>query len=85
MFKHFKWICPSAKYVMKTDDDIFVNTKLIEDMLNRNNDENTIFGYVKNFVRPIRDPESKWHMPYWIYGRKYYPTFTTGGGYIIPG
>lgn len=84
MFKHFKFICPRVKFLMKTDDDIFINTKLIEQILEKAN-SSTVIGYVKSNIKPLREIESKWFMPYWLYSKKYYPDYATGSGYIIPG
>ena len=45
----FKWViefCPNARYIMKTDTDVFVNTgNLVKYLLNLNHSEKFFAGY----------------------------------------
>lgn len=82
MLKHFMELCPNARFLMKTDDDMFVNTKLINELLT---DESSLFGKVITGSKPFRTPISKWYTPKWLYKNDYYPTYLSGTGYIIPG
>nr|XP_054755280.1 beta-1,3-galactosyltransferase 1-like [Lytechinus pictus] len=84
-----KWastFCPNANFIMKTDDDMYVNyvniishlTNLVIPTLN----------YVTGFVihgGPIRSPKSKWYMPRSIYPDDRYPPFCSGSGYVFSG
>ncbi|CAO2597203.1 Beta-1,3-galactosyltransferase 1 [Lemmus lemmus] len=66
-----------AKYVMKTDSDIFVNM------------DNLIYKLLKPSTKPrrsggpIRDVRSKWYMPRDLYPDSNYPPFCSGTGYIF--
>lgn len=82
MLKHFMELCPTAKFLMKTDDDMFVNTKLIKELLT---DESLLIGKVIAGSKPFRTPISKWYTPEWLYKGEYFPTYLSGTGYIIPG
>lgn len=82
MLKHFMELCPTARFLMKTDDDMFVNTKLISELLT---DESSLIGKVITGSKPFRTVISKWYTPKWLYKRDYFPTYLSGTGYIIPG
>uniref|UniRef100_A0A673LS98 Hexosyltransferase n=1 Tax=Sinocyclocheilus rhinocerous TaxID=307959 RepID=A0A673LS98_9TELE len=63
------WItkyCPEAKYVMKTDSDMFVNTEyLIEKLLKPEGQPKQRYftGHLMPDLSPNRNKESKWYMP----------------------
>uniref|UniRef100_A0A8D2NES6 Hexosyltransferase n=3 Tax=Passeriformes TaxID=9126 RepID=A0A8D2NES6_ZONAL len=83
-----RWVatfCSKAKYVMKTDSDIFVNMdNLIYKLLKPNTKPRRRYftGYVIN-GGPIRDVRSKWYMPRDLYPDSNYPPFCSGTGYIF--
>lgn len=85
------WItkyCPEAKYVMKTDSDMFVNTEyLIEKLLKpRGQPTQKYFtGLHMLDFSPNRNKESKWYMPREVYPGSRYPTFCSGTGYVFSG
>lgn len=85
------WItkyCPEAKYVMKTDSDMFVNTEyLIEKLLKPKGQltQKYFTGLHMLDFSPNRDKESKWYMPPEVYPGKRYPTFCSGTGYVFSG
>ncbi|XP_044266063.1 beta-1,3-galactosyltransferase 1-like [Tribolium madens] len=98
MLKVFNRYCyKSFKYLMKTDDDVFVNVPRVLQMLaNRKENTNVILGRVRHGW-PIRDPDSKWYVtfcenlhlffvryvPYEWYPEKEYPANVCGPGYIM--
>ncbi|XP_055493659.1 beta-1,3-galactosyltransferase 1 [Leucoraja erinacea] len=83
-----KWVatfCSKAKYVMKTDSDIFVNMdNLIYKLLKPNTKPRRRYftGYVIN-GGPIRDVRSKWYMSRDVYPDNNYPPFCSGTGYVF--
>ncbi len=85
------WItkyCPEAKYVMKTDSDMFVNTEyLIEKLLKPKGQltQKYFTGLNMLDLSPNRNKESKWYMPPEVYPGKRYPTFCSGTGYVFSG
>ncbi|XP_073705655.1 beta-1,3-galactosyltransferase 2-like isoform X2 [Garra rufa] len=83
------WItkyCPEAKYVMKTDSDMFVNTEyLIEKLLKPKGEltEKYFTGLHMEDFSPNRNKDSKWYMPPEVYPGRRYPTFCSGTGYVF--
>ncbi|KAM9326859.1 beta-1,3-galactosyltransferase 2-like [Gastrophryne carolinensis] len=85
-----EWIsdyCPGAKYVMKTDTDMFVNINRLLDFLQPNlpMKQNYFTGFVIQNNGPHRNKDSKWHVPYSLYPHHFYPTFCSGTGYVFSG
>ncbi|XP_033107734.1 beta-1,3-galactosyltransferase 1-like [Anneissia japonica] len=81
-----KWVtnyCSHAKYVMKTDDDMFVHYKNIVNFLagNTSRRDYAVGYYMK--TKPIRNVRSKWYMPKDVYPHDKYPPFLSGTGYIM--
>lgn len=101
MLKNFLHLCPKATYLMKIDDDMFVNPTVINKVVrerrecllpNNNNqrqliqiNENVIIGKKYDSYRPHRDPESKWYLPYWLYSAPMLPPYISGTGYLMSG
>ncbi|KAK7154584.1 hypothetical protein R3I94_007797 [Phoxinus phoxinus] len=83
-----RWVatyCNQAKYVMKTDSDIFVNMdNLVYKLLKPATKPRRRYftGYVIN-GGPIRDMRSKWYMPRDLYPESKYPPFCSGTGYVF--
>lgn len=86
----FSWsvtYCPSS-YVIKTDDDCFVNTGLLyEFLLNYNTQKSELYaGSVigdRAKLKVIRGSEKKWSVSHEEYSEDYYPSYASGIGYII--
>lgn len=84
----FKWAatkCAHAKFVMKTDDDMFVNIpnvlKLIESSFGYSM-QTSLTGACILKARPIRDFRSKWFASQESYPHDIYPSFCSGTGYV---
>ncbi|XP_018609421.1 beta-1,3-galactosyltransferase 2 [Scleropages formosus] len=86
-----KWVanhCPHARYVMKTDSDMFVNTEyLIYKLLKPDVPprQNYFTGYLMRGYAPNRNKDSKWYMPQYVYPSERYPVFCSGTGYVFSG
>ncbi|XP_071941777.1 beta-1,3-galactosyltransferase 1-like [Antedon mediterranea] len=83
----FKWTsmyCSSAKYVMKTDDDMFINLNYTVKYLAKlpENTKRFVMGHVIS-GSPIRNEKSKWYMSYELYPYNDYPPFASGTCYIM--
>lgn len=83
----FKWAlkyCSSAKAVVKTDDDMFINIpnllRTVEQHTNELN--NTILGSCSEGQLPIRDKNSKWQASELSYPGLRYPAFCSGTCYV---
>ncbi|XP_074860831.1 UDP-GalNAc:beta-1,3-N-acetylgalactosaminyltransferase 1 isoform X1 [Carettochelys insculpta] len=85
----FRWVsefCSNAKYIMKTDSDVFINTgNLITFLQNINSSDNFFTGYplIDNFS--YRGFYRKTHISYDEYPFKVYPPYCSGLGYILDG
>ncbi|KAJ6669400.1 hypothetical protein lerEdw1_008209 [Lerista edwardsae] len=83
----FRWVtefCPNARYVMKTDSDVFINTgNLVKFLLNSNTSENFMTGYVFTNNYSDRWFLSKVYISYRDYPFKIYPPYCSGLGYVL--
>jgi len=77
--------CNHTQYVLKIDDDIFINIPNLIKMLKHRNITNAIIGSQFVNVRPIHDKNSKWYAPREQYKGKYFPPYTSGTNYVISG
>lgn len=74
----------SVSYVMKTDDDMFVNlVQLVKTLLVRNTTRRVLFGNLICHAKPIRDFYDKWYAPEYMYAGKVYPNYLSGTGYVM--
>jgi len=58
-----KWVlsnCHSVRYIMKTDDDMFVNINNLVRLLKLHNMSNLLVGTLICGARPIADAQNKW-------------------------
>jgi len=81
-----KWtakFCPQAKFLMKTDDDIYVNINRLLEFLEQNHSQSKklIIGCVKNGPEGAPQPIS----PSGVSFKPFHPPFTAGAGYVISG
>ncbi|XP_035223595.1 beta-1,3-galactosyltransferase 5-like [Stegodyphus dumicola] len=72
-------------YLLKTDDDCFVNLPLLIDFLWKYNPvrKNLYAGRVRWYVPVIRDPNSRWYVSSIEYRRPRYAPYVNGAGYIF--
>ena len=95
-----KWLldqCSSAKFVMKVDDDMFVNpanlwatiqaTELNSIQLNENSNNlnYALIGREVTEVIPVRTNGSKWYLPRSLYPPDTFPPYLSGPSYILTG
>ncbi|XP_053391642.1 beta-1,3-galactosyltransferase 1-like [Mercenaria mercenaria] len=84
----FKWAstkCSHVHYVMKTDDDMFVNIKNVLNICKGNHSETlqkSILGDCHIKACPVRDQNSKWFASVDSYPKKSYPGYCSGTGYV---
>ncbi|XP_015610487.1 beta-1,3-galactosyltransferase 1 isoform X2 [Cephus cinctus] len=82
-----KWVnsnCENAKYLMKTDDDMFVNVPtLLKTLRARVQSTGTLLGSLICNAKPIQDPKNKWYTPKYMYAERTYPNYLSGTGYVM--
>lgn len=90
--------CPHARFIFKGDDDIFLRTPALMDYLQEQVDrdeqkaatghsrtlQSFVVGDVIPLANPIRNNDSKYHIPEQLYTGKY-PTYVGGGGVVYSG
>ena len=82
----YQWastFCPSASYVIKTDDDVIIDVfKLIDWIVaNVKGDTNTYYCRLLAHQEPHRNPQDKWHVSFKDFPRRKFPKFCSGGAY----
>ncbi|GAB6029920.1 hypothetical protein CHUAL_005618 [Chamberlinius hualienensis] len=82
-----KWattFCPQAEFLLKIDDDCFLNPKNFLKTLNniKNVDEPLVFGQIFKNGRPHRNIKSKWYLSREEYPKSKYPDFISGPSYV---
>lgn len=84
-----EWVdkyCFNANYILKTDDDVFLNMpRLLTFVRVRSKLRNIIFGKISPHTKPHRDKENKYYIPIVQYKFSEYPPFVTGPAYLISG
>ncbi|CAH1798512.1 unnamed protein product [Owenia fusiformis] len=74
---------PNVNYVLKADDDAFINIFNIPRFLYEKQLKRTCLGYMITNVPPDRNPASKWYVPKSSFPNPIYPAFTAGWAYVI--
>ena len=74
-------------FKLQIDDDVFINLKAFKRTLTMDY-QNSIRGYVRSGLHPIRwatklTENPKWICPIWMYSYPKFPDFLSGLGYLI--
>lgn len=84
-----KWFdihCSSAKFIFKGDDDVFVNTNNLLDLIGFKIEErkvlNLFVGDTISKAIPIRNRQSKYYIPKELFDKPY-PPYVGGGGFLM--
>ena len=82
-----RWVAERAscaRFVVKTDDDTFVNAPLLSRDLAATAHLRFVMGHVIARAHPVRGPPSaKWYTPRSVYRGEVYPTYVSGAAYVI--
>lgn len=78
--KWFTYYCPNAKYLLKTDDDVFVHSPNVYEYLESGVPERRklLFCSKTENARISRSYRSKWRVSTKEYPGRYYPTYCPG-------
>lgn len=86
-----EWVdtyCSRAAYLLKTDDDMFINVPRLLDFISRHpangNGQRAIYGRLAKKWKPIRNRKSKYYISPQQYRPAVFPDFTTGPAYLLP-
>uniref|UniRef100_A0A3B4B3B3 Hexosyltransferase n=1 Tax=Periophthalmus magnuspinnatus TaxID=409849 RepID=A0A3B4B3B3_9GOBI len=86
--KWFNIYCPRTRFIFKGDDDVFVNThnllELIRFRTEERRDERLFVGDIISKAAPIRNRQSKYYIPKELYDGPY-PPYAGGGGFLMSG
>ena len=74
--------CNTA-YVLKTDDDVFVNPVVLVEWLKTSRRNNFYTGWCNFGSKPVRNPKSKWFVSPRDFPGNTYPGYCLGGGYLM--
>ncbi|XP_067662407.1 beta-1,3-galactosyltransferase 5-like [Haliotis asinina] len=86
MLQWYKQFCPLARYVMKVDDDVFVETDNLLSKLNLLDRESRfILGFTDIADAPLRNSTNKWYLSFEQYPFMQFPRFAHGPAYVISG
>ncbi|XP_046379831.2 beta-1,3-galactosyltransferase 1-like isoform X2 [Haliotis rufescens] len=83
MLKWVKTYCISAKYLLKADDDMYINVPNLLTSLRKRKEEKFILGFIFVGARPVQDKRSKWYTPVSDFNEKTYPRYTSGTSYSM--
>ncbi|XP_016085803.1 UDP-GlcNAc:betaGal beta-1,3-N-acetylglucosaminyltransferase 7-like [Sinocyclocheilus grahami] len=82
----FSIYCSGVPFVFKGDDDVFVHTKNLVELIGfrveENRVENLIVGDTIFEAKPIRNRQSKYFIPKELYDKRY-PPYLGGGGFLM--
>lgn len=82
-----EWVdryCPKATFVLKTDDDMFINIPRLLAFTDKHlKDTRVIYGRLAKKWKPIRSKKSKYYVSPQQYFPPVFPPFTTGPAYLM--
>ncbi|CAD6999156.1 uncharacterized protein LOC101462293 [Ceratitis capitata] len=82
-----EWVdlhCQKAKFILKTDDDMFINVpKLLQFIDGHSKEKRVIYGRLAKQWKPIRNKKSKYYVSTDQFSQPVFPPFTTGPAYLI--
>lgn len=77
--------CNGVRYLLKIDDDMFLNRPRLLNDLNTHPKTNSISGCKVSGASPFRFAFSKWRISKSEYENDYYPDYIAGTAYLISG
>ena len=76
--------CSRVKFVLKTDDDVYIHTPVLLDILDRvKNQSQTIMGCFARGWRPVRNVKSHYYISQTQFKENKFPNIHTGPAYVL--
>lgn len=76
--------CSKAKFILKTDDDMFINVPHLLSVLDQyKSSDRAIYGALHTDFPPNRYEQSKYYVSHQVYFPSVYPDFITGPLYVV--
>ena len=83
LLKWYNQNCGHVPYLLKCDDDVFLNTKNLYDLVSKTTVEDVLVGYLFCGTKPTRNAKSKWYVPESRYSEDTFPPRLNGPGYLM--
>ncbi|XP_045118962.1 UDP-GlcNAc:betaGal beta-1,3-N-acetylglucosaminyltransferase 7-like isoform X2 [Portunus trituberculatus] len=84
MFEWVKTYCSESHFVLKTDDDMFINMPLLISFVDsKSTEQRVLYGRMAKGWKPVRNKKSKYYIDAGTYSRTRYPDFLTGPAYLF--
>ncbi|KAK3798874.1 hypothetical protein RRG08_050253 [Elysia crispata] len=80
----FKWVissCKNVQYIVKADQDIFVNVPILLSFLKHHGNSNSVYGFIYDGGYASR--VGKWKISKEAYSPNYYPVYASGNAYVV--
>ena len=78
LLKWFRHNCNDTQYVLKSDDDMYINLPKLYEIVQANKKPNLLLGSLFCNGLPIRDPNHKWYTPTYMFPGERFPNFLSG-------
>lgn len=82
-----RWVneyCPNVQYVLKTDDDMYINVpNLLTTLIRLPVKSNVMYGVLFRKATPNRHPSAKWFVPKNQFEGDMFPDYLSGTGYVM--
>lgn len=85
---YLQWVdenCNRVKYILKTDDDVFINIPRLMNFLETRHRKRVIYGRTCFRWKADRNPKSKYYLTVEEYPVMFYPLFCSGPAYVLTG
>ncbi|XP_059165896.1 beta-1,3-galactosyltransferase 1-like [Physella acuta] len=88
ILKYVTFYCSKASYVLKADDDMYVNVPFLVTTLRKHKDSNPelsafVMGSKQVNAHPARSSDSKWYTPVSMFSEDTYPDYVSGTAYVM--
>lgn len=84
MFEWAKTFCSETPFILKTDDDMYINMPLLLAYIDsKKHEKRVMFGRIAKGWKPVRSKKSKYYVDMGTYSKSTYPEFVTGPAYLF--